>query len=416
MDKMVKCYCRICNYKLTNQFLDLGYSPLANSYLTKKNKNSKKNKNFPLKVYFCEICKLVQLPEHETPENIFSNYDYLSSPSESWLNHSKKYVLETTNKFFNNSKEKIKVCELASNDGYLLQYFDKKKFEILGIEPAKNIAKLANKKNIPTIPKFFGTKLAKQLKIKKGTYDLIIGNNVFAHVPNIKDFAKGIYILLSKNGFATLEFPHLLNLIKFKQFDTIYHEHFSYLSIKSINYLFKKLNLQIFDIKKLSTHGGSLRIYLKKKGAKFETNTKAISKILKEESNAKIFSKNTFKKLQDSIDRNKEFFINLLIKLKLQNKKVVAYGAPAKGNTFLNFCSVDQNLIDFTVDRANTKIGKFLPGSKIPIHHPDKLISYRPDYIVILPWNLKKEIIFQLKKQGIKSKFITCIPNLKIIN
>ena len=416
MDKMVRCFCRICNNKLISQFLDLGYSPLANSYLTKKNKDSLKNKNFPLKVYFCEICKLVQLPEHENPKNIFSNYDYLSSPSISWLNHSKKYVLETTNKFFNKSKKKIKVCELASNDGYLLQYFDKKKFEILGIEPAKNIAKIAIKKNIPTIPKFFGSKLAKKLKIKKGSYDLIIGNNVFAHVPNIRDFAKGIYILLSKNGFATLEFPHLLNLIRYKQFDTIYHEHFSYLSIKSINFLFKKLNLQIFDIKKLNTHGGSLRIYVKKKSAKFVINRKLINKILKEENKAKIFSKNTFQKLQSSIDKNKELFINLLIKLKLQSKKVVAYGAPAKGNTFLNFCSVDHNLIDFTVDRANTKIGKFLPGSKIPIFHPDKLVSYRPDYIIILPWNLRKEIISQLKKKGIKSKFITCIPNLKIIN
>ena len=209
MDKMVSYNCRICSSKLVNNFLDLGYSPLANSYLHKKDKNLPKNKNFPLKVYFCKTCKLVQLPEHETPKNIFSDYDYLSSPSISWLKHSQNYVQETTKKFFSNHNKKVKVCEIASNDGYLLQYFDKKKFEILGIEPAKNIAKLANKKNIPTISKFFGAKFAKNLKLKKGSYDLIIGNNVFAHVPDIKDFAKVIYILLSKNGFATLEFPHL---------------------------------------------------------------------------------------------------------------------------------------------------------------------------------------------------------------
>lgn len=412
---MVKYYCRICKNSLKDTFLDLGYSPLANSYIKKKDLK-KREKLLPLKVYSCATCKLIQLPEHETPNNIFSTYDYLSSPSTSWIKHTKTYVEEISKEYFNEHKEKIKVCEIASNDGYLLQFFNKKKFEILGIEPAKNIAKIANKKKIPTICNFFSSKLAKKIKKKSGMFDLIIANNVFAHVPNIIDFAKGIELLISDNGFATMEFPHLLNLIKKKQFDTIYHEHFSYLSIKSINYLFNTMNIKIFKIQELSTHGGSLRIYIKKKASKKYNIDKSVKKVIEKEKKSKIFNKKTFKILQNSIEKNKMKFLNLLIKLKLEKKKVVAYGAPAKGNTFLNFCMVNKDLIKFTVDKANTKKNKFLPGSHIPIYDPKKLISYKPDYVIILPWNLSHEIKIQIKKMGIKSKFITCIPELKISN
>lgn len=412
---MVKYYCRICENSLETTFLDLGYSPLANSFLEETDLK-KKEKFLPLKVFSCSNCKLVQLPEHETPNNIFSNYDYLSSPSTSWLKHTKSYVQEISKKCFKKFEKKIKVCEIASNDGYLLQFFDKKKYDILGIEPAANIAKIANKKKIPTICDFFDDKLARRIKKNYGLYDLIIANNVFAHVPNIKSFAKGIEILLSENGFATIEFPHLLNLIKKKQFDTIYHEHFSYLSIQSINYLFKSVNLSIFKIKELKTHGGSVRIYIKKSSSKKYKLDKSVVNVIKKERKGKIFTEDTFKILQNSIDKNKETFVNLLIKLKLKKKKVVAYGAPAKGNTFLNFCVVNKDLIKFTVDKANTKIGKYLPGSHIPIFNIKKLISYKPDYIIILPWNLKSEIKAQIKKIGIKAKFITCIPNIKVSN
>lgn len=411
---MVKINCRICETRLTNQFLDLGFSPLANSYVNKKNYFKEEN-YFPLKVFFCKKCKLVQLPEHEKPDKIFSNYDYLSSPSLSWLKHSEKYVKHISRKL-GFLKKKIKVCEIASNDGYLLQYFDKKRFEILGIEPAKNIARIAIKKKIPTISKFFGVNLSKKIKKNKGSFDLIIGNNVFAHVPNIKDFTKGMETLLSSNGIITLEFPHILNLINQKQFDTIYHEHFSYLSIKTVNFLLKKFNLEIFDIEKLSTHGGSVRVYIKKiKNNKIKVKKIKIKKIITMENKYKIFSISTFEKLQKNINKIKEDFLNFLVLKKLENKKVAAYGAPAKGNTFLNFCLVDRNLIQYTVDKADTKVGKFLPGSKIPIFSPKKLIKSNPDYLIILPWNLKDEIIKQLKKMGVKTQFVVCIPKLKII-
>ena len=412
---MKKYKCRICNSKLTKNFLDLGFSPLSNSYVKKKD-IKKKEIYLPLKVFFCFNCKLVQLPEHEKPKNIFLNYDYLSSPSQSWLNHSKKYV-DSISKYLKKIyiKKKIKVCEIASNDGYLLQFFDRSKFDILGIEPAKNIAKIAKKKNIPTITSFFNFELANRITKNKGKFDLIIGNNVFAHVPNIKNFTKGMETLLSDNGVISLEFPHLLNLIKFKQFDTIYHEHFSYYSLRSVIFLLNKFDLEVFNLTKLSTHGGSLRVFIKKKKNNIiEVNRIKIRKILNEEKDNKIFSISTFNKFQNQIDKLKIDFKNLLIEKKFLKKKVVAYGAPAKGNTFLNFCSVNKDLISFTVDRAKTKIGKYLPGSKIPIFKTSKLKKFNPDFIIILPWNLKKEIVHQLKKMKLRTTYITCIPRLKI--
>jgi 2-polyprenyl-3-methyl-5-hydroxy-6-metoxy-1,4-benzoquinol methylase len=308
--------CRICKKNTSKIFCDLGYSPLANSYPTTL---MKKETYYPLKVFFCKNCKLPQLPEHQSAAKIFRNYDYFSSYSKSWIKHSKKYLFEI-NKLIK-LKKNSKICEIASNDGYLLQFFKKKRFKVLGIEPAKNVADVAIKKGICTEKIFFGNITSGKIKKKYGEQDLIIANNVLAHVPDILDFCAGIKNLLSKNGIATFEFPHFLNLIKKFQFDTIYHEHFSYLTVYSIKKLFFKFNLKIFDIKKIETHGGSLRVFVKHKINKKYKITSSLSKFLKLENNSKIFTKKNFSKFNIQIQNIKKNIIDLLLNLKLKKKK-----------------------------------------------------------------------------------------------
>ena len=402
--------CRICNKNITNVFCDLGYSPLANTYP----KSLKENEiYYPLKVFFCNRCKLPQLPEHQSAKIIFKKYDYFSSYSSSWIDHSQKYVKEILK--FSKFKKDSKICEIASNDGYLLQFFKKKGFTVLGVEPAKNVADVAIKKGINTEKLFFGTLSAKKIKKKYGEQDLIIANNVLAHVPNILDFCAGIKHLISKEGMATFEFPHFYNLINKFQFDTIYHEHFSYLTVHSIHKLFSKFQLEIFNIKKINTHGGSLRVFVKNKKNKRYKITSSLNKFLRLEKSSRIFTSKKFSQFNNQIQIIKKKTTNLLIDLKLNNKKIVAYGAPAKGNTFLNYCMLDKTLIKFTVDKNPSKIGKFLPGSHIPILHPSKIIPEAPDYIFILPWNLSKEIISQVSKIYTGAKYITAIPRVRII-
>ena len=410
MKSMQTHKCRICKKYTSKIFCDLGYSPLANSY--PKNINEKEI-YYPLKVFFCQKCKLPQLPEHQSAKKIFTDYDYFSSYSKSWIEHSKNYVKEMIR--FVKLKSESKICEVASNDGYLLQFFKQEGFKVLGVEPAKNVAAAAIKKGINTEKLFFGTVSAKKLKKVYGKQDLLIANNVLAHVPNILDFCEGIKIILSPAGIATLEFPHFYNLITKLQFDTIYHEHFSYLTVHSICKLFPKFNLEIFDIKKVSTHGGSIRVFVKHENNKKYKVKNSVKKLLNLEKSSKIFTNKKFLKFNNKIKLIKKTIINLLIELKLKRKKIIAYGAPAKGNTFLNYCMLDSTIIKLTVDKNHAKIGKFLPGSKIPILHPKSIKSEKPDFIIILPWNLSREIIEQVRKSYSLAKYITAIPKVAVL-
>ena len=403
--------CRICGCKTGKTFVDLGHTPLSNSYL-KKNmiKNEKK---FPLHALICTKCMLVQLEEFENPEKIFSEYAYFSSYSKTWLKHAEEYVNKMTKKFNLNSDHLV--MEIASNDGYLLQYFKKYKIPVLGIEPAKNVAKIAQKKKIPTITKFFGTKLAKEL-LKSGKQpDLLLGNNVLAHVPNLNDFVEGLKILLKHEGVITLEFPHILQLINKNQFDTIYHEHFSYFSLITLKKLFKMHKLKIFDVQELNTHGGSLRIFVKHKDNDFQKERKSVKKILEKEKMFGLKKISTYTNFSQEVNLIKKELLNFLYKAKKDNKTVVGYGAPAKGNTLLNFCEIDFKLIDYTVDISPHKQEMYLPGSHILIKNPNEIFKTKPDYVLILPWNLKKEIMIQMKdirKWG--GKFVIPIPEVKI--
>ena len=402
--------CRICDTKVNDVFCDLGKSPLANSFIKNK-QDFQKEKFYQLKVFFCKNCKLPQLPEHASAKRIFKKYDYLSSFSNSWLIHSENFANEMIK--YSKLGKNSKVCELASNDGYLLQFFKKKKINVLGVEPAKNVAFHAKKLGIKTITDFFSEELSKTIKKKYGTQDLIICNNVLAHVPNIKDFLLGVKNLLSENGIATFEFPHFLNLIKYTQFDTIYHEHFSYLSISCLEKLFKKFKLKIFNVKKIKTHGGSLRLYVNHSNNYKIKISNNVDKIIMNEIKNNLFSIKTFNKFNKKLIMIKNNFINLVNTLKKTKKKIAAYGAAAKGNTFLNYCKINKSMIDFIVDKNPHKHNKFLPGSHIKIHDLKYLIKMKPDYLIILPWNIKKEVMIEVKKL-IKCRFITCIPKIVI--
>jgi 2-polyprenyl-3-methyl-5-hydroxy-6-metoxy-1,4-benzoquinol methylase len=411
MIKMKTSKCRICEKKLEKTFVNLGYAPLSNSYL-KKNmiKNEREN---PLHVLICTKCLLVQLEEFESPKNIFSDYAYFSSYSKTWLNHAEKYAKKMKKRL--NLDSNNLVMEIASNDGYLLQYFKKYKIPVLGIEPAKNIAKIAKKKEIPTITKFFSTKLAKELKKSEKQPDLLLGNNVLAHVPKLNDFVEGLKILLKPQGVITLEFPHILKLIEKNQFDTIYHEHFSYFSLITLKKLFSMHKLVIFDVEELKTHGGSLRIFVKHKEDIFHKEKRSVKKIIEKEKKFGLTKISTYTNFYVNVNRSKEKLIQFLHKAKKDNKTVIGYGAPAKGNTLLNFCKINSELIKYTVDINPNKQGMFLPGSHILIKNPNEIFKTKPDYVLILPWNLKKEIITQMKdirKWG--GKFVIPIPEVKI--
>lgn len=405
--------CRFCNSLLKHDFLDLGKTPLANSFLT-KSELEKFEPIFPLRVYVCEQCFLVQLQQFESPENIFSNYAYFSSYSSSWLKHAESYTEKILKEFCFN--ENSLIVELASNDGYLLQYFQKKNIPILGIEPAKNIAEVAIKNNIPTIIDFFSESLATKLKKEGKQADLIIANNVLAHVPDLNNFIKGIKILLKDDGIVTIEFPHLLNLIQKNQFDTIYHEHFSYFSLLTTLKIFSYHNLEIFDVDEISTHGGSLRIYIKHPSNIFLKKTKNIQKILLDEQKFGLDKIDNYKYFTNNVSQIKNDLRNFLKEVQANSKIVVGYGAPAKGNTLLNYCKIATNLLSFTVDKNTHKQGLYLPGSHIPIKSIDEIKNVKPDYLLILPWNLKDEIISEMNFiRNWGGKFVIPIPRLEII-
>lgn len=405
--------CRFCHTTLKNVFVTLGSSPLSNIFLSKEQLNQMEP-FYPLTAYVCDKCFLVQLEEYESPESIFGEYAYFSSYSDSWLQHCREYVDKMI--ISNEINNKKLVVEIASNDGYLLQYFVTKGIPVLGIEPAANVAKSARKRGIPTKELFFGAETARELVAEGKSADLIIGNNVLAHVPNINDFLTGMKILLSPSGLITMEFPHLMRLVDEIQFDTIYHEHFSYFSLLAVDRIIAAHGLVVYDVEELTTHGGSLRIYVKH----VEDDTRIISgrvNALKErEINAGYTSMDFYNAFGEMVKRIKRDILKLLIQLKEEGKTIVGYGAPAKGNTLLNYCGIKTDFIDYTVDRNPYKQGRYLPGSRIPVEAPEKIWETKPDYVFIFPWNLKNEIMEQtqyIRQWG--GKYIIPIPNVKVI-
>ncbi|MCG2735263.1 MAG: class I SAM-dependent methyltransferase [Candidatus Methanoperedenaceae archaeon] len=406
--------CRACNTNLGEPFLSLGNSPLSNAYLSKEDLH-RMEPYYPLEVYVCEKCYLVQLEEFETAKNIFSSdYAYFSSYSESWLQHCKNYTEMMINRF--GFDKNSFVVEIASNDGYLLQYFKHHGIPVLGIEPASNTAHVAIKKGIPTDITFFDTSHAERMRNEGKLADLIIGNNVLAHNPNLNDFVEGLKQALKSDGIITMEFPHLLKLIEGNQFDTIYHEHFSYFSFYTVQKLFSSHDLEIFDVEEIPTHGGSLRIYARHKDDKSKAITNKIRDLLKKEEIAGIFDLNTYYNFCEKVKLTKRKLLQFLVQAKNDGQKIVGYGAPAKGNTLLNYCGIRTDFLDYTVDRSPYKQNKYLPGTHIPIKNPDKIKEDKPDYVLILPWNIKDEIMEQMSYiRDWKGKFIIPIPEPKIV-
>lgn len=406
--------CRFCKTELKHVFIDLINSPASNSFLTPEQLNEPEV-FYPLKVYTCHNCFLVQVDEYKKSDDIFnSDYVYFSSYSTSWLAHAKKYTELMTARFGYNAKSLV--IEVASNDGYLLQYFKEAGVPVLGIEPTKNTAAVAIDKGIETVTDFFGVQLAKQIAAKGTRANLLLGNNVLAHVPDIVDFVGGMKIILADDGVITMEFPHLLQLIENSQFDTIYHEHFSYLSFYSVKQIFESQGLELFDVDEIPTHGGSLRIYAKHK----EDNSKAISPnvaaLLKKETDKGLTDIEAYANFSAKAMKVKLDLLDFLNAQKRAGKKVAAYGAAAKGNTLLNYCGVKNDMIDFVVDANPHKQGKYLPASHIPVMNEEFLKDSKPDFVIILPWNLKEEITNQLhyiKDWG--GKFVVPIPSLQVI-
>jgi len=404
--------CRFCNASLTHVFVDLGKMPLANSFL--KSDEFKLEKSYPLRAFVCNKCMLVQLEEFVSPEKLFSNYAYFSSYSETWLKHAENYVNMMITRF--GLQRNVQVIEIASNDGYLLQYFKKENIPVLGVEPAINIAKVAEQKGIPTLKKFFGVKTAKELISKGKRADLLLGNNVLAHVPDLNDFVEGMKILLKPNGIITMEFPHLLQLIKQNQFDTIYHEHFFYFSLLVVEKIFSSHSLTIFDVEELPSHGGSLRIYARHSEKESYVVNQNVKSLLKKEKEFGLTDISTYENFSQKVDAIKQELRNFVIIAKNKRKKIICYGAPAKGSTLLNYCEIGTDFIDYTVDLSPHKQGLYLPHTHIPIKVPEMIRETKPDYILILPWNLKDEIMKQLSYvHNWGARFVVSIPKVKIL-
>jgi hypothetical protein len=406
--------CRFCKSELTNVFIDLVNSPASNSFLTKEQLNEPEL-FFPLKVYTCSKCFLVQVDEYKKSGAIFNDeYVYFSSFSTSWLAHAKKYTEKMVERFGFDTHSQI--IEIASNDGYLLQYFKEKNIPVLGIEPTANTAKVAADKGIESIIDFFGISLAKKLVAEERKADLLLGNNVLAHVPDIVDFVGGMKLVLKDTGIITMEFPHLMQLVDNNQFDTIYHEHFSYLSFYTVKQIFNSQGLELFDVEEIPTHGGSLRIYARH----INDNSKPISEnvdlLLKKEMAKGMNTLSYYENFQKKALQVKLGFMGFLTEQKLNNKRVAGYGAAAKGNTLLNYCGIKNDQIEFVVDANPYKQNKWLPASHIPVVNEAYLRESKPDYVVIFPWNLKDEIVKQLNYiKDWDGKFVIPIPQLEVI-
>ena len=409
---MSQSQCRSCGATLEHTFVNLGMSPLANSYIKPEQLN-RMEPFYPLHVYVCAECVLVQLEQFSTPHDIFSDYAYFSSFSDSWLAHAKAYVDMIVDRF--RLDRNSNVVEIASNDGYLLQNFVARGIPVLGIEPAANVAEVATKKGINTTVAFFGEKTAVDLCTNGWAADLIIGNNVLAHVPDVNDFVKGLKALLKPCGLITMEFPHLLQLMEQNQFDTIYHEHFSYFSFLAVEQVFARHGMKLFDVEEIPTHGGSLRIY----ACHDQDASKPIGDRARElrsrEETIGFGQLNHYCSFGPQVEETKHKLLSFLISARQEGKRIVGYGAPAKGNTLLNYCGVRTDLIDYTVDRSPHKQGYFLPGVHIPIYAPDRIRQTRPDYLLILPWNIREEVMQQMhfiREWG--GKFVVPIPEVRV--
>ena len=383
--------CRFCGAPLQDEFADLGMSPLANSYLTPEQANAMEP-FYPLRVLVCRACFLVQLEAYESAAHIFSDYAYFSSYSTSWLDHARRYVEMVVERFGLGSGSQV--VELASNDGYLLQYFREHDVPVLGVEPAANIAEVAIERGIPTKVEFFGRQTATSLA-RECSADLVLGNNVLAHVPDLNDFVSGLPLVLKPAGVITMEFPHLLRLVEDNQFDTIYHEHFSYFSFLTVQRVFAAHGLRCFDVEQLPTHGGSLRIYGCHEGAS-HSETQRARQLAERERAAGYDALDLYRSYAARVRASKHEILEFMIGLKHEGKRIAGYGAPAKGNTLLNYCGIGRDFVDFTVDRNPHKQGLFLPGTHIPIRPPAAIDEERPDVVFILPWNLREEIMQQL--------------------
>jgi SAM-dependent methyltransferase len=404
--------CRFCGATLRQTFVDLGMSPLCETYPSAKDLN-RGEVYYPLHVYLCEECFLVQLEEYESPEAIFSDYPYFSSYSDSWLKHSENYCDKMTKRLGLNNESFV--VEVASNDGYLLQYFVQRGVPVLGIEPAANVAKVALQRGVPTLVRFFGTELAKELAAQGRCADLVLGNNVLAQVPNMNNFVAGLRILLKPKGVLTLEFPYLQRLIEDNEFDTIYHEHFSYFSLLTTMRIMDAHGLKVFDVEELPTHGGSLRVYVCREEDQTHQVESSVQRLSTQEKQAGLDSTPGYERFAVQVKQTKLALMEFLLSVARDGKTVAAYGAPGKSATLLNYCGIGKDLIEYTVDRSPYKQGRFLPGSHIPIYHPEHIRQTKPDYVVILPWNLKEEIIEQL--QFIREwggHFVVPIPRITV--
>jgi len=405
--------CRFCGAPLDFTFVNLGTSPLCQDHV-RPHAFNRAEAFYPLHARVCRDCFLVQLDEFVTSEEIFQNdYAYFSSYSASWLRHARRYTDMATERF-GLTKDSL-VVEVASNDGYLLQYFVEKEIPVLGIEPAANVAGHAQAKGINTLVRFFGRDTARYVAELSGQADLLLGNNVLAHVPNINDFVAGMQILLKPSGVITMEFPHLLRLMEGNQFDTIYHEHFSYLSFYTVERIFAHHGLTLFDVEELPTHGGSLRIFARHTADTTHPVTRRVRALREQELEAGITDLTYYADFEEKAKETKRKLLEFLIEARREGKTVVGYGAPGKGNTLLNYCGIRTDFMEYTVDVSPHKQGNFLPGTRIPICHPDLIRQTRPDYVLILPWNLREEIMEQM--QDIREwggRFVVPIPEVQV--
>ena len=405
--------CRFCGCALHHTFADLGMSPLCETFLAAEELASMEP-FYPLHVLVCESCFLVQLQEFVSPENIFSEYAYFSSYSDSWLSHARTYARKMVDRFGLNRDSRV--VELASNDGYLLQYFVEQAIPVLGIEPAANVAKEAVRKDVPTLVKFFGLELARDLAREGTQADLIVANNVLAHVPDLRSFVAGMKTLLKPQGVITLEFPHLMRLMAGNQFDTIYHEHFSYFSFLTAKKVLAEFGLTVFDVEELPTHGGSLRVYARHAEDSSHPVAERVRELSDREQRAGFTSLDTYRSFDGQVKESKRKILAFLIEAKQSGKSIAGYGAPGKGNTLLNYCGIRTDFLDYTVDRNPYKHGKFLPGTHIPVFPPERIRQTQPDYVLVLPWNLRNEIRDQLsfiREWG--GRLVVPIPDVEIL-
>lgn len=405
--------CRFCNARLTNTFIDLGMSPLCQTQIAPEDLNRAEN-FYPLHAWICDQCLLVQLDEFAAPDVIFNeNYPYFSSFSDSWVSHAERYVQQMCDR--RGVDQDAFVVEIASNDGYLLQHFVARGIRCLGVEPTAGTAEAAIAKGIPTIVEFFGQELATRLAADQGPADLVLGNNVLAHVPALNDFVSGVKTLLADNGLCTFEFPHLMKLMELNQFDTIYHEHFSYFSFTAVAQIFEHHGLPIFDVDELDTHGGSLRIYAQHSESGGREKSVNVERLLSAEEEAGVQALDTYRAFRTRVHATKRNLLRFLIEQKDTGKRIVGYGAPGKGNTLLNYCGIGTDFLEFTVDRNPAKQGTYTPGTRIPILAPQEIDRTKPDYVLILPWNLREEIESQMRHvRDWGGRFVVPIPRVEV--